>query len=267
MANGFPLENCSAVITGASSGLGAEFARQLAPQATTLVLVARRAEALEAVKASLATHSKARVLCCVADLATDAGRDAVIAFVDAHNVKPNLLINNAGLGDYGTFVSSSLEKTRTQIDLNITALTLLTHAMLPKLQRPGGIVNISSLASRLPMPELAVYAASKSYVTSFSEALAIELAPSNITVTCVCPGPTPTNFSSAARREDGTDTNREGQSLLRIPPAQVVREGLQALQRGRSCVFPGRGVSMAGIVFRLMPLGLMRFMLRRRMGK
>ncbi len=266
MATGFPLEKCHAVITGASSGLGAEFARQLAPHAETLVLVARRADALETVKAGLSS-SKARILCCVADLATDAGRSAVTTFLDAHGVRLNLLINNAGLGDYGFFESSSADKTRTQIDLNITALTLLTHAILPRLRRPGGIVNISSLASRLPMPELAVYAASKAYVTSFSEALALELAPKGVTVTCVCPGPTPTNFSSAARREDGTDTNREGQSLLRIPPEQVVREGLAALQRGQACVFPGRGVSIAGIVFRLMPLRVMRFMLGRRMRK
>lgn len=266
MATGFPLEKCHAVITGASSGLGAEFARQLAPHASTLVLVARRADALEAVKAGLSA-SQARILCCVADLALDAGRNALLAFLDANDVRPNLLINNAGLGDYGLFESSSAEKTRTQIDLNITALTMLTHAILPKLQKPGGIVNVSSLASRLPMPELAVYAATKSYVTSFSEAIAIELAPKGITVTCVCPGPTPTNFSSTARREDGTDTNRDGQSLLRIPPEQVVREGLAALQHGKPCVFPGRGVSIAGIVFRLMPLRVLRFMLNRRMGK
>ncbi|MGV3659291.1 MAG: SDR family NAD(P)-dependent oxidoreductase [Prosthecobacter sp.] len=266
MATGFPLEKCHAVITGASSGLGAEFARQLAPHADTLVLVARRADALEAVKDGLGT-AKTRVLCCVADLATDAGREGVLAFLDAHGVKPSLLINNAGLGDYGSFVSSSVEKTRTQIDLNITALTLLTHAMLPRLERPGGVVNISSLASTLPMPDLAVYAASKAYVTSFSEALAVEMATQGVTVTCVCPGPTPTNFSKTARREDGGDTNRDGQDLLRIPPQRVVREGLQALQRGRACVFPGTGVSIAGIVFRLMPRRLMRFALKRRMEK
>ncbi len=266
MANGFPLEKCHAVITGASSGLGAEFARQLAPHAETLVLVARRADALEAVKSGLGS-TKARVLCCVADLASDAGRGAVLAFLDAYGVTPSLLINNAGLGDYGTFASAAADKTRNLIELNITALTMLTHAMLPKLQRPGGVVNVSSLASTLPMPELAVYAASKAYVTSLSEALAVELAPQGITVTCVCPGPTPTNFSQTARREDGTDTNRDGQDLLRIPPQQVVREGLQALQRGRACVFPGTAVSLAGVLFRLMPRPLMRFVLKRRMEK
>ncbi|MBL9133507.1 MAG: SDR family oxidoreductase [Verrucomicrobiaceae bacterium] len=266
MANGFPLENCRAVITGASGGLGAEFARQLASQAEMLVLVARRADALEEVKKSL-DGQQARIWCCVADLATDAGRDALLAFLDSNGLKPNLLINNAGLGDYGTFASSPVEKTRVQIDLNITALTMLTHAMIPRLGPPGGIINISSLASMLPMPELAVYAASKSYVTSFSEALAVELAPQGITVTCVCPGPTPTNFSKTAKRDDGTDTNRDGQSLLRIPPEQVVGEALAGLRNGRACVFPGFGVSVAARIFRLMPRGIMRWALRRRMGK
>lgn len=263
MLKGFPLTQCRAVITGASSGLGAEFARQLAPQAELLVLVARRADALEAVKTELA-GTEARVLCCAADLSTDAGRDAVCAFLSANSIKPTLLINNAGIGDYGSFASSSAEKTRTQIELNITALTMLTHALLPLMDRPGGILNVSSLASTLPMPDLAVYAASKAYVTSFSEALAIELAPQNITVSCTCPGPTPTNFSKTAKRADGTDTNRDGQGLLRIPPAQVVREALSALKHARACVFPGTGVAIAGRVFRLLPRRLMRLLLQMR---
>lgn len=266
MANGFPLKDCRAVITGASSGLGAEFARQLAPQAETLVLVARRADALEAVKNELSAFP-AQIFCCVADLATDTGRHEVLAFLDAAGLSPNLLINNAGMGDYGDFASSSAEKTRTQIELNITALTMLTHALLPRLERPGAVLNVSSLASTLPMPDLAVYAASKAYVTSFSEALAVELAPQNITVTCVCPGPTPTNFSKTAKREDGTDTNREGQGLLRIPPERVVAEALAALRQGRACVFPGTGVVIASCVFRLLPRGLLRVLLRWRHGK
>ncbi len=266
MGNGFSLDQCRAVITGASSGLGAEFARQLAPRAKVLVLVARRAEALETVKKEL-SGTRTQVLCCVSDLAMEAGRSEVSAFLTANGVKPNLLINNAGMGDYGSFASSTAEKTRAQIEVNITALTMLTHELLPQMERPGGIVNVSSLASTLPMPELAVYAASKAYVTSFSEALAIELAPQGITVSCVCPGPTPTNFSQTAKRGSGGDTNRDGQGLLRIPPSQVVREALIALQRGRACVFPGMGVAIAGRVFRLMPRGLMRWVLKRRAGK
>ncbi len=263
MANGFPLENCCAVITGASSGLGAEFARQLAPLADTLVLVARRAEMLEEVKKSLEGH-KARIECCVADLATDAGRTAVTAFLDLNGLRPNLLVNNAGMGDYGSFESSAAEKTRMQIELNITALTMLTHALIPRLKKPGGVLNVSSLAGTLPMPNLAVYAATKAYVTSFSEALAVELAAQGVTVTCVCPGPTPTNFSKTARRAHGQDTNREGQGLLRIPPKRVVGAALRALREGAACVYPGVGVSAAARLFRLLPRRVMRVLLRRR---
>ena len=102
---------------------------------------------------------------------------------------------------------------------------------------------------------------------TLASALAVELAPQNITVTCVCPGPTPTNFSKTAKREDGSDTNREGQGLLRIPPQRVVAEALAALQQGRACVFPGTGVAIASQFFRLMPRRLMRLLLRWRHDK
>jgi short-subunit dehydrogenase len=270
----FHPQDCTALITGASSGLGVEFARQLAPHAAGLLLVARRQEALEAVRADLlARHPRLRVEVVPADLATDDGRAQVVAAVEASPLGPglNLLINNAGLGDYGTVASASPERLRAQIDLNISAVVLLTHALLPHLSRsaaaPAGILNVSSLASTLPLPDLAVYAASKAFVTSFSEALAVELAPQQAIVTCVCPGPTPTNFSQSARRPDGTDTDRDGQGLLRIPVAQVVAEALAGLRAGRSCVFPGFGVSVAAPIFRVMPRPLMRWLLRRRFAK
>ncbi len=266
MANGFSFHKVRAVITGASSGLGAEFARQLAPGAELLVLVARRAEALEEVRRGLPAGT-AQVLCVVADLGTEAGRQGLLAELESRGLRPNLLINNAGLGDYGPVATAPVEKLQLMLEVNVTALTLLTRALLPKLERGSGILNVSSLASTLPMPELAVYAATKAYVTSFSEALELELAPRGILVSCVCPGPTPTNFSQTARRADGTDTNRDGQALLRIPPAQVVAEALAGLAAGRPCVYPGLGVKVAARLFRLMPRALLRRFLRRRVGQ
>lgn len=266
----FHSQDSTAIITGASSGLGAEFARQLAPQARTLVLVARRIEALEAVKAELLSlRPGLEVHLVVADLSTTAGRAVLLDWVQQSGCKPNLLINNAGLGDYGTLVSATQEKLKAQIDVNVSALVLLTHALVPQLQKnsPAGIINISSLASMIPMPDLAVYAASKAFVTSFSEALTVELEPHLIQVTCVCPGPTPTNFSKTARRADGKDTDRDGQDLLRIPSTQVVAEALAGLRAGKACVFPGLGVSIAGPLFRLMPRAFMRWVLRRRFNK
>lgn len=263
-------QNCTAIITGASSGLGAEFARQLAPQARALVLVARRIEALEGVKSELLSLNPGlEVHLVVADLSTSPGRAVLVDWVSKSGSKPNLLINNAGLGDYGTLVSATQERLQAQIEVNVSALVLLTHALVPHLQKnaPAGIINISSLASMIPMPDLAVYAASKAFVTSFSEAMTVELASHHIQVTCVCPGPTPTNFSKTARRADGKDTDRDGQDLLRIPSTQVVAKALAGLRAGKACVFPGRGVSIAGPLFRLMPRALMRWVLRRRFNK
>mgnify|MGYP000281726998 CR=1 FL=1 len=263
----FSTRDCTAIITGASSGLGAEFARQLAREAHTLILVARRLEAMESLKAELLNFkSDLKVELVVADLSTETGRMALVSWVDQASVKPNLLINNAGLGDYGSFATASEDRLKRQIDVNVSALVLLSRTLLPALMKhaPACILNVSSLASTLPMPDLAVYAASKSFVSSFSEALAIELQPHQIQVTYVCPGPTPTQFSQTAKRDDGTDTNRDGQGLLRIPCSQVVAETLAALRLGKTCVFPGLGVSIAAPLFWHLPRSLLRWVLRRR---
>lgn len=266
MKTTFPLDGCRAVITGASSGLGAEFARQLAPRAAALLLVARREAELESVRRGLPTGT-ADVRLLTADLATDAGRDALIATLDATAFRPNLLVNNAGLGDYGRFDTAPAARSRAVLELNVTALTLLTHALLPRLTRPAGILQVSSLGASLPVPELAVYAASKAYVSSFAEALAVELAPRGVTVTCLCPGPTPTGFSGAARRPGGPDTDRSGTGPLRMSPEAVVAAGLAALAAGRPSVHPGRTVAFAAWVFRVLPRPLLWALLRRRAAR
>lgn len=263
----FSTRDCSAIITGASSGLGAEFARQLARDAQVLILVARRLDVLESVKAELSSlNANLKVELVVADLSTDSGRAVLVNWVDQASVKPNLLINNAGLGDYGSFATASEDRLKMQIDVNISALVLLSRSLLPVLLKnaPACILNVSSLASTLPMPDLAVYAATKSFVSSFSEALAIELESQQIQVTYVCPGPTPTHFSLTAKRDDGTDTNRDGQGLLRIPCSQVVAETLAAVRLGKTCVFPGLGVSIVAPLFWHLPRSLLRWFLRRR---
>ncbi|MDB6075097.1 MAG: isfD [Verrucomicrobiaceae bacterium] len=269
---GFSFRQCSAIITGASSGLGTEFARQLAPHANALLLAARRLDALEAVEAELlAQRPGLTVHCCACDLATTDGRAALLTAVDSLGLAPNLLINNASKGDYGNFAEGDVERATGQIDLNVTALVTLSHAFIPKLRasaaEPAGILNVSSLAGNVPMPDLAVYAATKSFVTSFSEALRIELLDRHIVVTAVCPGPTPTNFGKNARRPGGVDTNRDGQDLLRIPTQQVVAQGLAALGKGQASVFPGGGVSLVAPLFRIMPRAIMRWAMERRYRK
>jgi hypothetical protein len=179
-------------------------------------------------------------------------------------MQPNLLINNAGMGDYGAFSVADPAKVRAQVDLNITALLMLTHSVLPLLQTPAGILNVSSLAGNVPMPDVAVYAATKAFVTSFTEALRVELADKDIVVSALCPGPTPTNFSKTAKRDDGTDTDRSGQGALRVLPQIVVAEGLAALTNNKASVFPGLGVKVTATLVRIMPRPVMRWLITRR---
>ena len=267
VARQFSCEGVTAVITGASAGLGVEFARQLAPRARRLILVARREQALHAVREELLRLNPGlEVLVCPADVSTSEGRQQVLLTITESQSRLNLLINNAGRGDYGTFETADAARIQEQIDLNITGLVRLTHALLPllRLNRPAGVLNVSSLAGTLPLPGMATYAASKAFVTSFSEALRIELLDEGIQVAAVCPGPTPTTFSQMARRESGGDADRSGQGFLKMSNDRVVAEGLAALKRGAATAYPGWGVAISATVFRLLPLWLVRRLLTRR---
>lgn len=267
MATIFSCDGATAVITGASAGLGIEFARQLAPWARRLVLVARREPELLAVREELLRlHPNLEVIVCPADVSTGEGRQRILAMIAQSQSAINLLINNAGLGDYGPFETADAARIQQQIDVNITGLVQLTHDLLPLLRqhRPAGILNVSSLAGTLPLPSMAIYAATKAFVTSFTEALRIELLDEGIPVAAVCPGPTPTSFSQTARRAEGHDTDRSGQGFLRQPNARVVADGLAALERGAATVYPGWGVALSATVFRLLPRWLMRVLLTRR---
>lgn len=211
------------------------------------------------------------VYIAVADLSTTTGREQLWQTVDALPQKPNLLINNAGLGDYGIFSNASDSRIQQQIDLNITSLTLITRHFLSRVQAtassPAAVLNVSSLAGAVPVPDLAVYAATKAYVTSFTEAVAVELRSQHIFISAVCPGPTPTNFGNNAQRKGERDIDRGGQDLLKIPPQRVVAEGLRIVREGGILVYPGKRVTLAAFVFRVMPRFLMRFVLRKRFNR
>jgi uncharacterized protein len=267
MAKSFSCEGVSAVITGASAGLGVEFARQLAPRARRLVLVARREPELLVVREEmLRLHPKLEVIVCPADVSTDDGRQRILAKIAESQSAINLLINNAGLGDYGLFETADTARIQQQIDVNITGLVQLTHALLPLLRqhRPAGILNVSSLAGTLPLPSMAIYAATKAFVTSLTEALRIELLDEGIRVAAVCPGPTPTTFGQTARRAEGEDANRTGHGVLIQPNDRVVADGLATLERGAATVYPGAGVAISATLFRLLPRWLLRLFLTRR---
>ncbi len=260
-------EGCTALITGASSGLGAEFARQLGPYAQHLVLVARRLDRLEGLKEELeAIHGGLTVHPYGADLADEEQRMGFVQWLGEQNLKVNFLINNAGLGDRGEFVASEWERVKAMIDVNISALTSLVHLLLPSMTMSGGgaILNVSSVASFFPLPNMAVYAATKAYVTSFSESLGIELRPKGVTVTALCPGPVKTEFFDVARRTTDDDAVAHYDSMpgFVVSPADVVRAGLVAVERERARVIPGPLLCIAVGLALLVPFCITREILR-----
>lgn len=251
------------LVTGASAGLGEEFASQLAPRLSRLVLVARRGEKLEETARHLRERFKIEVLVITADLSVSDDREAVYKKVLAQGWEVDVLINNAGLGDYGEFKTSTWDRNQDMLRVNVEALTHLTHLFLPgMLVREGGaIVNVSSLASLLPIPDFAVYAATKAYVSSFSEALRIELKDFGIEVLAVCPGPVKTEFGSSAAREEGAPGMPGGQDSFYVPREQVVSQSIMALEDGRARVYPGWKVNLAAIGISLLPLTAIRLIM------
>lgn len=256
-----------ALVTGASSGLGLEYARQLAGRVETLVLVARREKRLEEIATALVEHHphlKVRIFS--SDLADEAGRHHLLNLLSQADLYPDCLINNAGMGDYGEFRQADWAKTEAMIRLNMEALTHLTHALLPGLVAGrGAILNMSSLASILPIPDFAVYAATKAYVTSFSEALRLELRDQGVRVLAVCPGPVKTEFGDHAKRN--STKKLPTQEAFYVPSEQVVKDSLVALLRDRPRIYPGLKVTAAAAVIGLLPLAAIRLLMASRPRK
>lgn len=258
-------EGCTALITGASSGLGAEFARQLAPVAGALVLVARREAHLEELKSELeARHPGLRVRVYVMDLTRDTEIRAFIEWLHKEGISVNFLVNNAGMGDRGPFATSDWPKVRAMLELNVVSLTRLTHFLLPMLREGGrgAVLNVSSIAGLVPLPYMAVYAATKAYVNSFSDALRMELRDAGITVTAVLPGPAETGFGQVASRDTGEPgwTSPDG---LAMPVPVVVRRALAAVAGDRPRVIPGWKVALVMGVAAALPLAFVRVILTR----
>lgn len=256
-----PLNGCIALITGASSGIGAEMARQLAPRARRLVLVARRGDRLEALKAELARPGL-EIECHAVDLGSDAEMAGFLEHVHSKCADVDLLVNNAGIGDHGLFEDSEWSRTQAMLDVNIKALTRLSHAVVPALVKSGrgAILNVSSVVSYLPMPNLAVYAATKAYVNSFTEALRAELRGTGVVVSALCPGPVNTEFGSQAKRSDEADA-APAPEFLKVPVEQVAREGLARLERGRARTIPGFALSLMMFFAALVPICILRLFL------
>jgi short-subunit dehydrogenase len=224
-----------ALVTGASSGLGADFARQLAERGYDLVLTARRRDRLDALAAELREKHSADSLVVDLDLGASDGPARLVAALDAENVAPAVLVNNAGFGIHGLAIDQPAEKQLAMIDLNVRALTELSLVFGRRMaaRGAGAIVNVASTASFQPTPYFAAYAATKAYVLSFSQALAFELAPRGVRVLAHCPGATRTEFFQA------NDMHVSVIGALYMSSERCVAIGLRALGRGRRVIVTG----------------------------
>ncbi len=231
----------TALITGASGGIGKAFAEELAERKTNLVLVARSEEKLNLLAKQLKEKYQIQVDVIVKDLSELGATGEVFDIVKNKGLTIDLLINNAGFGDYGEFAERDGERQIKIIQLNIMALVDLTHKFLPLMRqkRCGSIINVSSIAGFQPIPYLSVYAASKAFVLSFSQSLWAENRNYGVRVLCVCPGPTETNFFTEAK----FPPTMAAKTQKITSPEEVVKDALIALEKGESLVVSGGFVS------------------------
>lgn len=228
----------TALITGASSGIGETFARELASLHTDLVLVARSQAKLEQLAQELQEQYQIKAEVIVQDLTVPAAGQLLFDAVKTKGLAIDWLINNAGFGDYGKFDDRSLDKQLTMIQLNITVLTELTGLFLPimKQRRSGAIINVSSIAGFQPLPYMSVYAATKAFVLNFSEALWAENKNSGVSILALCPGPTESEFFE---RADFPNSFASGEGKSMTSAIEVVQEALRALNKNQSTVVTG----------------------------
>lgn len=241
----------TALVTGASSGFGLEFARLLARDGYDLVLVARNKEKLVRLKKRIEHYFGVKVYVFPQDLSEADAVKKVSEFTEKENLEIEILINNAGFGDYGAFALSDYDKQTEMIDLNVRALTQLTHAyLLPMITRGSGkILNIASVASFEPGPMMSVYYASKAYVLSFSEAISRELKGTGVTCTALCPGPTDTGFAKLAEIPD----SRMSEAFRFAKPREVAIEGYRGMMKGKAVVVPGVTLKAATTAAKVLP--------------
>lgn len=246
-----------AVVTGASAGIGEAFARELAARGWNLVLAARRLARLQRLADTLPVSCR-RVR---ADLGQPDDRDLLWREVLRLDTPPELLVNNAGFGLLGAHADLGRVRQLEMIQVNVAALTDLAHRYLRLRREAGGgaLINVASVVGLRPLPNHAVYAATKAYVVSYSLALAEELRAAGVRVQALCPGPVPTEFQQVA----GVTLDRASR-LVAISAEQVVQESLAALERDRPLVVPGRALRTISGLLRLVPAGLARELMRRR---
>jgi short-subunit dehydrogenase len=239
----------TALVTGASYGIGLELARCFAAGGHDLVLVARSTEKLQTLAAELRSQHRVTARCITADLSTPESPRQIIDALKADSIEIDVLVNNAGFGNHGKFWENALSSELGLLQVNVVALVHLTHLLLPGMvnRRRGRILNVASMAAFQPGPLMANYYASKAYVLSFSQALSNELAGTGVTVTALCPGPVATEFQKRAGIENSRLFNAAGMSAREV--AEI----------GYTATMAGRRVSIAGLKNRLLAFST-RFM-------
>lgn len=249
----------TALITGASSGIGYEFALLFAREGYDLVLVARNRPALAAIAARCEQEHAVRVEMCIKDLSVQSAPEELFDELERRNITVDVLVNDAGFAMQGPFVEDDVTALLDMLQVNIVALTHLTRLFLPGLIKRGNgrILNMASIGSFMPGPLMAAYFASKAFVLSLSEALANELHGTGVTVTALCPGPTRTKFAHRARLI--------GCKAFRgtlMEPADVAREGFIALMKGKRVLISGRKFRWQMLPTRLVPRRVLAYFAR-----
>lgn len=240
-----------ALVTGASRGIGNHFARALAARSWDLIVVARRKDRLDQLAGELSIASGIRAEAVALDLTAAGAAAELKQVISERGLEVELLVNNAGLGHRGEFKEVPLDEQSNMIRLNTVALVEITHHVLPSMiaKRRGAIINVSSTAGFQPMPYVAVYAATKAFVTSFSMALAEEVRPHGITVVTLCPGPTRTESQTGEDSRSGFPGGLQ-------PAEEVVEEALRQIDRQSGLVVPRLINKVMAFSNRLMPLQL-----------
>ena len=243
-----PSQSSTALVTGASSGIGAAIARELAGRGHGVTLVARREERLRELAEELdAAHGiRAETIGC--DLGDAAARDALAAELEARNLEVEVLVDNAGFGAYGTLVEIGRERQLDMVRLNVEAVMDLMGRYLPAMQARGrgAVINVASVAAFQPLPENAAYAATKAFVLSLGEAVHAELKGHGVTVTTVCPGPVRTEFMDVADM-GGAEASTPG--FVWTTAEEVAEQAVKGTEKGKRVVVPGmlsRATALAG---------------------
>jgi hypothetical protein len=239
-----------ALITGASAGLGVEFARQLSKRGHRLVLAARRKDRLDELAKELGNARAVAI-----DLSKPNAAAKLLADVEAAGEQVDLLVNNAGFGLIGRFAELDAKRERQMVDLNIGVLMDLCRAVAPDMikRKSGGILNVASTAAFQPGPNMAVYFATKAFVLSFTEALHEELKPQDVKVSCLCPGPTRTEFGEVAGFGGNGLFDR---TAMNAP--EVVEAGIEGLEKNRAVVVPGLVNKIGATSTRFAPRSVVR---------